>query len=157
FYLPYINWTETTDNVIHGYVGHNQDCYDAFLSTYSFLNLVQVNMTPNNGGVFLDLMFTYIDNLEISSAIDPITCPNHHHITYSWCVSTDSFIPLEAEFTVFDFVNGNYDLLNSYLSGICWDECFKDLEINEMVSVFYNMVLRGLEAYVPKMTIKLKL
>ena len=80
------------------------------------MNLKQVNNIPNSRGVFLNITFTNISNLEVSLAVDSIFPQNFHHSPFSWCVPSKS-VP-KSEMHIFDFSIGNYDLLKRYYASV---------------------------------------
>ena len=155
FNLPRVKWTEK-GTIGYKFACSNHDCYDIVLNTYSFLNFAQPNTIPIDRNVFLDLIFTNITDLEIIPAIDPILGDSLHHISYSWSISIAQTENLETEFCVYDFMNGNYPLLNDYFASICWDKCFEGLGLDEMVAIFYEILSVGMETYIPRKIIRTK-
>ncbi|XP_063923028.1 uncharacterized protein LOC135137335 [Zophobas morio] len=56
---------------------------------------------------------------------------------------------------VFDFGNGDYCPLNNFLTSVDWTTCFNELNLDEKVSLFYDILFDCLDHCVPKKTIKI--
>src|SRR5699024_1400047 len=83
FNLPKVNWNDDFNLI-------RSECenFEILMSTYTFLNLNQVNKYPNNRNVFLDLVFTNIPNLDIQLTLDPLLDSSFHHMPYYWSLSS---------------------------------------------------------------------
>ncbi|KAJ3649887.1 hypothetical protein Zmor_021604 [Zophobas morio] len=65
--------------------------------------------TPNLRNVFLDLVFSNVENVDVCSALDSLFPENLHHSLYSWSISVNLPASLESEIQVLVY------------SSICWD------------------------------------
>lgn len=65
----------------------------------------------------------------------------------------DAFLPFNS--VVFDFGNGDYCPLNNFLTSVDWTTCFNELNLDEKVSLFYDILFDCLDHCVPKKTIKI--
>ena len=151
FNLPHIDWNDD------GECGLNNSLeYDLISSTCALMNLTQINKIPNMRNVFLDLIFSNVDNLDVCSALDPIFPSSCHHSPYSWSLSCLSAPSLKSDFRVFDFINGNYERLNHFYSSVCWESSLVGQNLDEKVAIFYEILFYGIVKFIPYKVINRK-
>lgn len=152
FNLPFVNWNDCNPGSNLG--GNLRDIWNIFISTYSLLNLSQVNKIPNSRNVFLDLVFTNLPYLKIDRAPEELCNSSIHHFPYSFSILTPKHNPLASSVQVYDFRNGNYNDLNFYLSSVDWEQYFDGLELDEQVNIFYEILFYAINTFIPQKIIK---
>ena len=146
FNLPGVSWSN--DDLGVSCVGVNV-ASRVFVDYLSYLNMYQVNLTPNVFGSILDLVVTNCDYLTCDIALNAlINCDNYHPALECCCVPISGEILYTDEMT-YNFTAANYDDILTGLCNIQWDSLFKDRDIDDCVDVFYLYVENLCSTYVP--------
>lgn len=126
--------------------------------SFSYLNMRQSNIIPNDHGVFLDLIFNSIDEchkISVQRALDTLLPNNFHHVATICDIRvSDRIKRLDYSTTYFDFRNADFVGLNDYFSLVDWSSIFDYFNIDNSVNNFYEVVLYAISLYVPNKTYK---
>ena len=122
----------------------------SLINTYGLNGLKQVNDIRNSKGVLLDLFFTHIESLEVSTASDILTNISDHHTPYCLRIPFDS--PAEAlcsDMKIFDYCNADYVGLNNFYSNVNWNEILCSGNIDDVIDKFYEVLYIGMNKFIP--------
>lgn len=88
---------------------------------YNYLNCTQINNIPNPRNVFLDLVFTNVEDLVVTIPTDKLIKDSFHHIAYSLTIHYNE---AHNEF-YYDFRNIDFLAINNYILAIDWNSLLK--------------------------------
>lgn len=155
FNLPKVKWVYDVDvnYAIPGNVTSTVEisCIDSILS-YGF---VQINDVPNYIGRFLDLFFTNSINLyTVNEASVPYIVNDVNHKSMEINLNQSEILlsnSIKNNFTTkfYDFKRADFDSLISYFSSIDWKARFSYSDLDHDVHLFYNILLKGIDRFVP--------
>ena len=152
--LPDAVWVNECNGV--GVVCPNSSPANIVCNTYSFLNCCQMLHIPNNRGVFLDLLFSNVNDLTVSTAVDLLLGCNNHHIAYSCAVPVRFELDYcKVDQWYYDFRNADYICLNNFLASCDWETILDKNDINLAVGQLYDILYEGISLYVPVKKFKL--
>jgi len=119
------------------------------LSHFSFLNLKQFNYIKNRNNSILDLILSNSSYITVSCEISTLVQIDYlYHpallIKYPIC---EIIKPLDFNYTVYDYVNCDYNVIRASLANINWDLLFYGLNINEAITIFYYNVFNIIDSY----------
>lgn len=151
--LPHVRWFNSSLGLTV------RDCSDsaaiALAETFSYLNLYQHNNITNSRGTILDLLFSNLEEMSTSPALDLL----HHNSTHHTAIVFDLTVPttvehLEVNVSVFDFARGNYVAINNYLNSVAWDRYLDKLNVDTAVHQFYDVLYHSMNTYIPRKIIR---
>uniref|UniRef100_A0A6P7H9W2 Uncharacterized protein LOC114347995 n=1 Tax=Diabrotica virgifera virgifera TaxID=50390 RepID=A0A6P7H9W2_DIAVI len=146
FNLP--NITSDLNNISPSQMNEN---ISSVAQCYAFLDFKQHITIPNSNNKFLDLLFSNVDSILVSSAIDPIFSESTHHKPYSFDLPiSDITNNLLCQEFYDDFRNVDYISLQNYLGPINWHKYLNLNDINTAVHNFYHIMSMALNLFVPK-------
>lgn len=134
-------------------VGDNETLHSLFDKS-SEIGLNQVNHVRNHNNCYLDLLFTNMtDDFCVIEAPDPLWKNEVFHtaIEYSLFIH-DNTTTLDGDLTesYFDFKQANYIIIKNKLSSIDWQTLIRNLNLEQAVDTFYQIMYDILETSVPK-------
>lgn len=140
--LPNIRWISINNNVIPNLSNVNN--YNSnILNSLSYTNLIQHNLVYNRAGSMLDLVFSNINNVSVSSVVYPLVpLDRMYHPALLTKISVLLSKPLNYKEQIYDFTHCDYFFIRSHIVSIDWNAIFKNLNINDAVSVFYENIFR---------------
>lgn len=154
FNMPSIEWIYEDETLVPRETNATSD---PLLTSMSFLELHQMNDIRNQTGRILDLVFADGDlsHFRVSCADCPLLPVDAYHPPL---VSTfDRVFPpsLKTDVTieVYNFNNVIYADLNKYYEEIDWSFTPKHT-VEETAELFYARLLKGIDLYVPRRTVK---
>ncbi len=155
FNLPNIEWLEKKLSSVSlaksTALPYEVNASDIMNECCSEFNLFQNNFIPNYRGVTLDLLLSSSKTSVVEA--DPIVPLDRNHPAFDFVISQksidSSFLKPQVDY-FFDFTNGDYDSLSSFLSEIDWQNLLSNSDTPDMVNTFYKIVYEGIEKYVPK-------
>lgn len=122
------------------------------LENLSLLNLYQINTIFNSHGSILDLILSNSNSHSISLNKDSIVPVDNYHppinISYS-----QSFTPSPLYFSeeTYDWYNGDYTNILSFLGSINWNELFNiSNDITTVTEEFYSLLFYAINNFIPK-------
>lgn len=153
--LPKVKWLTVDDEILP----FNGDLIsDLVIDSICSLGLRQINISENQSGNVLDLVFiplelhgtiTACDDLGGSSSI--FHTPLHIQLIFENCVNVNvNFTSSES----FNFKKGDYDALNEFLDNINWDR-YKTGSLNVFIDQFYKIMNSAIEQFIPRSPIVL--
>ncbi|KAG5882411.1 hypothetical protein JTB14_008986 [Gonioctena quinquepunctata] len=123
----------------------------ALCETFAFHNLFQINNIPNCHNTLLDLIFT--NNRETVPAIamdNLLPCDAYHPALYvDIQIETSCPTPLSYDNFYYNFKKGNYYNMNIFFNNVNWEDLLSNKTINLAVSALYEVILTGIQLYVP--------
>ncbi|KAF6215312.1 hypothetical protein GE061_010064 [Apolygus lucorum] len=124
----------------------------AVIEDFSFLNLRQVNFTPNSLGSILDLVFTNLPDCEESIVVDYngslVDCDRYHPSVSVILDIEDVTYEQTNVPPSFNFKKADFSKLRSYLEHIDWS-CICGLDLDNAVEVFYSVLFFAIMECVP--------
>lgn len=142
--LPEVNWLSEE-------VNSPSDRGQTLINHFSFLNLKQHNRTPNCYGGVLDLIFSRDDFLLSSSCLEPLLPLDNFHPALQLTIPSNSLqVSTLPPDEYFNFRKADYSGLNLFFGTIDWPTLLSNVDINQNVSVFYDILYEAINRYVPK-------
>ncbi|KAL4083887.1 hypothetical protein QTP88_029203 [Uroleucon formosanum] len=137
--LTNVNWVINNQEIIPRF--SNNNLYESnILSALSYVNLMQNNLIHNSSGSLLDLVFSNIVNVNVTSETSPRV-----PLDYKYHPALKITLPLSStknnlcyNVIVHDFINCDYNVIRSCMASTDWSCTFKGLHINEALDVFYS-------------------
>lgn len=141
----------TWDNDQFGLIAHCDINSKAFTlsNSFSFYNLYQMNNIANSRNVFLDLLFTHFNDIQVRPAQDLLLPNSAHHTAISFDLDVRVKMELQYEEWYFDYRNGDYYSLNNYFAGVQWDKYIDSVYIDNCLSNLYDIIYSGINAFIP--------
>ena len=144
---------DENESVLIPIVGDNETLLSLFDKSAA-IGLSQINHVANQNKCFLDLLFTNMsEDFCVSEAKAPLWKNEVFHtaIEYSIFVHENTTILDESLLEpYFDFKQANYDLISTKLNAIDWQTLFRNLDIEQAVNTFYQIIYDILETTIPK-------
>lgn len=121
-------------------------------------NLYQLNGTVNSFGNLLETIFsTCYDDIELLSPCLPLChgfgSNQFHHPVAIELMKHSPALPPQLSST-YDYRRADYPAINLVLGEVDWHAHLRDLNVDEMLDRFYEIVYDIRERYIPKRTIK---
>lgn len=137
--LTNVNWVSNNRKIIPRL--SNNNLYETnIISALSYVNLMQNNLIHNSSGSLLDLVFSNIVNVNVSSEASPLV-----PLDYKFHPALKITLPLSStkenlyyNEIVHDFISCDYNAIRSCMASTDWSCTFKDLHINEALDIFYS-------------------
>jgi len=148
FNLPNLNKTPLNENI------NLSSPESIFLENLSLLNLFQINTISNNYGSIFDLILSISPTHIIFQNSDSIVPMDNYHPPLNICY-TQLHTPLSLSYNEqsYDWSNGNYNAILSYLDSINWSELFKiSNDISFLINEFYAQLYFVINTFIPKKT-----
>ena len=101
----------------------------------------------------IDLLFTSQPNLVMESGIHSALHQNSHHQPIYAKINLKVCYPLPYELEIWHYQRANVDQIQRAIEQFSWEESFRNLNINEMVSLFNRTIKNILPNYIPHETI----
>lgn len=122
----------------------------------NLLNLGQFNGISNTYGKILDLVLasdSFVSVVDSSrSSLVPV---DNHHGALRLLIRTNDYVPLNrAPKPTYLYEHGDYDVINSKISGVDWEMEFHGMDLNKSVEHFYNFFYSLRDHYIPLKSIK---
>ncbi|XP_050516568.1 uncharacterized protein LOC126891435 [Diabrotica virgifera virgifera] len=146
--LPQAKWGN--DELGLTVTGTENESVSIVANCFSFHNFFQRNEILNNNGVSLDLVFSNLESINVTPAVDKIFENSLNHTAISFelvCEENLDFMNYEEYF--YDFRNGDYFSINNYLASINWEGLFLSGTADSMVVIFYDIIYSLIEHFVP--------
>lgn len=124
----------------------------AFCDELSILGLFQLNYIRNTFGVILDLCLTNIQTTV--NKCTPLVNEDFYHPAIGLTIETTSRVCPDKEQYFYNFKKANYGQLNNMLLDINWTVIYNLKNIDEIMSVFYEIVYDVIEKCIPKYCLK---
>lgn len=138
--LPVINWSLTNNKILPQLF--NISSHDSnILSSISPTNLIQFYLLFNRMGSLLDLVFSNVSNVIVSSAANslvPLDYKYYPALDISLLVLSVNY--LEYKEYIYDFYHCDYNCIISLIASVDWNGTFNDLCINNTVDIFYSLL-----------------
>ena len=150
FNLPMINWISDNDILIPCEL--STPAAEVLVTGLIYQELQQVNSVQNEFGRYLDLAFVSdFTDLSVAPAQQPISSVVQHHIPVeiNFSVSDLPLLNIDEEVS-YNFNKADYGKLNDYFSNIDWKVLEDSSDVDSMVQSFYNILMKGIQMYVPK-------
>lgn len=119
----------------------------------SYLNLHQCNLIRNySNNVILDL--TLSSNIVETFEHDPLLPLDNNHPAFTTNIPIKSTALIDHCLNpvgkYYNFKLADYYNLNMFYSSQNWDQLFLNKSFNEMTDIFYSLLQRGIQDYVPE-------
>lgn len=123
-----------------------------FLEHLALLNLFQLNTITNTNGSILDLILSNSSSPIVSLNTDSIVPIDSYHPPLNVCHFFNHLPPDLSYFELsFDWFNGNYNSIISFLGSINWAEFYKiSSDISVLVDEFYSLLFFTINSFIPK-------
>jgi hypothetical protein len=143
--LPHAEWSGSDSNISV----NNDECLNEVRDMSSFLNLAQINSIRNSHGRLLDLLFTDIEGIKVSEAVEAMLPADNHHPP----LELDLLLDYENEPAMTtvcrDFHKCDYVSLVRDMADTDWSFLEAQADVETMVSHFYRLVNDFVERWVP--------
>ena len=116
---------------------------------YNYLNLFQVNKTPNRFGTFLDLVFVRDVSITVHEALDPLSNIVDRHIPYEFAFPIPFKNELVTYNSLYDFKSGDINSINEALASVDFDSLLDKWDVNIAVNDFYEILYKLIDTYIP--------
>ena len=101
----------------------------------------------------IDLLFTSQPNLLMESGVHSSLHQNcHHQIIYAK-INFKVFYPPPYEREIWHYQRADVDQIQQAIEQFSWEKSFRNLNVNEMVSIFNKTIKNILSNYIPHETI----
>ncbi|XP_055385695.1 uncharacterized protein LOC129614821 [Condylostylus longicornis] len=125
------------------------------VSTFYGNDLQQVVRYPNERGNWLDLAFSNAyDSIRVRLATDEENLfknsIHHNAIVLEFPNNKLKFSKSYNKEIVYDFLNADYNSINYALSLINWNDMFHQDNLDNIISDFYSILFRLIDAHVPR-------
>lgn len=138
--LPNIQWVSVNNSITPNLFNTNN--FDSsILASLLYVELTQHSLIYNNSGSLLDLVLSNINNINVSSVMHSLVLIDHIYHT-AWFVKTSVLLFELSDFIeqIYDFANFNYFNIRSQIALIDCNGIFANLNINEAVYIFYEII-----------------
>lgn len=129
------------------------DSLDVVSGMCAFHNLYQLNTFTNHHNAILDLTLFQDNNCEVHRADDCIIPQDIYHPPLEIivpCTPDNTNNSLLCDGYYRDFKSVNFNLINDYLGGMCWDALLaRASSLDDMVNIFYEALYSAIEIFVP--------
>ncbi|XP_045451617.1 uncharacterized protein LOC123660605 [Melitaea cinxia] len=121
------------------------------LSTFLHINnLNQFNIVPNSNNRYLDLVISNANSVLVKQCEFPLVKEDSHHpaldIDFTYLRSNYlTGVPRVVKL----FNKADYSIINKELSEVNWLECLNCLDMESAVEVFYNIINKVIDTFVP--------
>lgn len=148
FNRPEVEWDQETYIPKSGLkISEESMC---IIESFEVLGFQQINKLSNSKGIFLDLFFTNLKDVQINFAHDPLNDATIHHETYILKLHYPILLDEVKTFKkIYNFNSSNLENLNNYYSSIGWDNLLLCHNIDEMIDTFYKTIFDGIDQLVP--------
>lgn len=123
-----------------------------FITKLISLNLYQHNHIKNSLRRILDLVFSNLNFIDITEAIESLLKPDEYHPASHLSIPISSQIRSQGLFVIFSY-NFNccdYTSLKAELNTVDWNAEFSGLNIDDCIQFFYSVVYGLIDKYTPK-------
>jgi hypothetical protein len=91
----------------------------------------------------IDLVFSNINNISVSSVMYPLLPLDHmYHPAFSIKMSVSLFLHLSYKEQIYDFMHCNYYNIRSYIASVDWIGMLNNLNIKYTFHIFYENIFR---------------
>lgn len=150
FNLPHIRWANSGDSVpSNSYNNPSNDLIDCL----SYCNLFQYNKVENHNNRILDLILSNREFVSVTRCDSPLTKIDLHHpplVAYIDNVTLKYLNHLPRD--MFLFKHAEYDMLNEIFLNINWYNEFSNLNLDNTVNKFYDILYGVIDEHVPRKT-----
>uniref|UniRef100_A0A6P7H9E1 Uncharacterized protein LOC114349030 n=1 Tax=Diabrotica virgifera virgifera TaxID=50390 RepID=A0A6P7H9E1_DIAVI len=157
FNFPYCNWSKdgmsSVGTPLTGASPSEVESIQILSASCSYHNLYQVNSVKNAHNNLLDLIFMDDGEAKISTAEIVLLPLDIYHPPISFefkCESCVNNPGLTGDAFYRDFHAMNVLDVTSFLSQFNWDNLFKNKSLDDMISIFYDIIYLTIDLYVPK-------
>lgn len=123
----------------------------------NFHKLNQVNNIRNYKDKTLDLIFSNLNTIQVSRCCQPFIPedPNHPSLSLLLYLEKNSkeTDTKTEKLSVHSFKKANYDGIFNILNNVNWTNEFKELNLDQSVSKFYDIINGSISSFVPKVTV----
>lgn len=116
----------------------------------AFHNFFQLNHISNINNVMLDLV---LSNCKFNVIpCDPLLRVDVHHPPFCFELGTSDNTPevsQQANSFYYDFKSADYRFINDYLGSFCWDDILSNMNIEDMINRFYEILYSTFDAFIP--------
>lgn len=127
------------------------------LNLMSFLNGYQINRFRNSKNRILDLFVTNVIDCSTEMTPLPLVHPDKNHPPYYALIPISNpnltFIPKKTSIQ-FNFNKADYEIINSDISSIDWDDLLSDNNVESAVTLFYEKIYDIIKKHIPTKSIK---
>ena len=118
--------------------------------SFGYLALFQKNKLPNERGVFLDLLFSHINSLDVKPAIDLLVPNSVHHKGYYFEIPTIDLVEcIKCDEYYLDFKSADYNVVNDMIFSIPWRDILLSDCLDERLNIFYNCISYVMYMFIP--------
>lgn len=151
FNLPFIKWKLKPNNLIKPCLCDNRSA-QALTECINFTGLNQFNYIHNVNNTILDLVLSNISfsSIKCSESIDVLVKTDRHHPALEIDLNIKTITLLkDHKFKIRNFRKSNFDNIRQDLSVIKWAELLQDLNTEQSVSKFYEILDLIIQTHVP--------
>jgi hypothetical protein len=148
--LSVINW-QLVVNKINPQLFNISSTKSNILSCLSRSNLMQYNLIYNRVCSLLDLVFSNVHNINVSSTIYslvPLDYNYHPALNISLPVESVEYIDYKEQ--IYDFRHCDYNYIRTLIATVDWNSTFNNLCINNAVDIFYSNIYKIIDSTCPK-------
>lgn len=149
FNLPKIEWVMDEHHLIPRKLVPNSE--DGLIENLLLAGLTQRCDIPNHQGRFLDLMFSDIEDIVVTSSDNILVHLDLYHPAYNVNIPLNSNFARISDVPAqrLNFAGTDFVGLNKYFGSIQWDLILNDSCVERCVDTFYATVVEGLKQFVP--------
>lgn len=118
--------------------------------SFNGLSFHQHNQLPNDHGAYLDLLFSDVNDIVTSLALDDVLPNNHHHNAFCFTIPIKDPVTFVTDTVQLrDFSKCDLVKLRSYLSGIDWSTVICKTDLNFGVTRLNEIIHEGIKLSTP--------
>lgn len=147
FNLSCIEWLYTTDKCIA--LSYEGRMANELINTLVLTDLKQINPIKNNYNRILDLVLTNMNNMTVTRSNGIVQeDPYHPAIIFKLDSKQIKFMKCKKSHK-YNFFKADFASINTSLSKINWEWQFRNLNINQAVTKYYNIVNDFIAKFTP--------
>ena len=120
---------------------------DAITSQFGLQQLIKELLTDSSACI--DLLFTSQPNLVMESGVHSSLHQNCHHQMIFAKINLKVFYPPPYEREIWHYQRADVDQIQQAIEQFSWEKSFRNLDVNEMVSLFNKTIKNILSNYIP--------
>lgn len=157
FNLSNITWKYDVDNKSYLPFNAVDPLSEFFVDNLALNDLKQFNNVLNCNGKCLDLIMSSNLQIEVSQCIMPFVNEDIHHKAFEahFDIRTQRLLP-GYSYTKLKFSDADYTIIKERLNEINWMNVLNNNDVDQCVSIFYNIIYDIINMYVPIRSINKK-
>lgn len=156
FNIPTIDWCLTKgSSALTPSPSNNSEINRIFLDFISMTNCLQFNYAKNCNNSTLDLFLSNMANCECAPPVSPLVPVDKLHppMCIDFNINLSKTLP-KAPVTKYQFIQGNYNLINLEIEKIDWESLLNNLTSSRATEQFYEIIYNIIKTHIPQKIVK---